>query len=298
MKIVFFGTTEFGIPALNALLNSKHEVLSVVTSVGKAGGRGLKLNESPIKKFALTKGIKILQPKSLKDPLFLEDLKLLNPDMNVVIAFRMLPEVVWNMPVLGTINIHASLLPDYRGASPINTCIINGENQTGLTCFKLKHEIDTGDVISQIKVDINTNETFGELHDRLSDLSSNFLLESIEKYINGEVLLTQGISSKIAKKIYLEDCLIDFNKSCVEITNLVRGLSPNPCAYTLLNGKKIKIFSCDYELINHKLEIGSIIHDKKTLKIACKDGLISLKDIQLEGKKRMDIKSFIIGFKF
>ena len=298
MKIIYFGTTDFGIPALDAMINSNHEVLAVVTSVDKTSGRGLKLNESPIKIFAKSKGLKILQPKNLKDPQFIEDLSNLKADMNIVIAFRMLPEIVWNMPSLGTINIHASLLPDYRGASPINSCIINGEKETGLTCFKLKHEIDTGSVISQIKVSIHNNETFGELHERLSKLTPDFLINSIDDYINNQVLYEQGISNKIANKIYLEDCKIDFNKSCKDINNFIRGLSPNPSAFTFLNDKKIKIFSCDYEIVEHNQEIGTVIIDKKSLKIACKDGLISLQDIQMESKKRMDIKSFIIGYKF
>ena len=298
MKIIYFGTTDFGIPALDAMINSNHEVLAVVTSVDKTSGRGLKLNESPIKIFAKSKGLKILQPKNLKDPQFIEDLSNLKADMNIVIAFRMLPEIVWNMPSLGTINIHASLLPDYRGASPINSCIINGEKETGLTCFKLKHEIDTGSIISQIKVSIHNNETFGELHERLSKLTPDFLINSIDDYINNQVLYEQGISNKIANKIYLEDCKIDFNKSCKDINNLIRGLSPNPSAFTFLNGKKIKIFSCDYEIVEHNQEIGSVIIDKKSLKIPCKDVLISLQDIQMESKKRMDIKSFIIGYKF
>ena len=286
MKIIYFGTTDFGIPALDAMINSNHEVLAVVTSVDKTSGRGLKLNESPIKIFAKSKGLKILQPKNLKDPQFIEDLSNLKADMNIVIAFRMLPEIVWNMPSLGTINIHASLLPDYRGASPINSCIINGEKETGLTCFKLKHEIDTGSVISQIKVSIHNNETFGELHERLSKLTPDFLINSIDDYINNQVLYEQGISNKIANKIYLEDCKIDFNKSCKDINNFIRGLSPNPSAFTFLNDKKIKIFSCDYEIVEHNQEIGTVIIDKKSLKIACKDGLISLQDIQMESKKR------------
>ena len=300
------GTPEFAVASLDALVNAGCTVVGVVTAPDKPAGRGLKLQESAVKKYAVEKGLKILQPEKLKNPHFLEELRLLNADVQVVVAFRMLPEVVWNMPAMGTINVHASLLPQYRGAAPINWAIINGEKETGVTTFKLKHEIDTGDILLQEKINIGENETAGELHDKLKELGAKVLVRTIQSLADGrlkEVAQSQipNVKSenlKHAPKIFTETCKIDWNKPVNEVHNLIRGLSPFPGAFTYLNEKLMKIYSNEREHKQTSIPAGEFDTDGKTyLKFACSDGYISLKEIQLEGKKKMQVADFLRGYK-
>jgi len=244
------GTPEFAVPSLSKLYDAGYDIAAVVTAPDKPAGRGMQLSESAVKKYALEKNLKILQPERLKDPHFIEELKSLKADVQIVVAFRMLPEIVWNMPPLGTINLHASLLPQYRGAAPINWAIINGEKQTGLTTFKLQHEIDTGNVLLQEKIDILDNETAGSLHDKMMEAGGELLLKTLRKLEEGkieevfqnEIKIGNENSLKQAPKIFTETCEINWNKSTGEIYNLIRGLSPYPAAFTFLEGKKLKIF--------------------------------------------------------
>ena len=300
MKIIFMGTPDFAVPSLEILLENGYDVVGVITATDKFGGRGNKtLIESDVKKFALQKGLNILQPKNLKNKDFLEELKSLNADLQIVVAFRMLPEVVWNMPSLGTMNLHGSLLPKYRGAAPINWAIINGEKETGVTTFLLKHEIDTGDILFQAKTDIGNNETTGELYNRLKKIGSKLLLKSVRTLESGNYKTEQQDIRQVshAPKIFHKDCLISFNRSCKEVHNFIRGMSPYPTAWTIIECEKLKIFRSEIEIIPHSHENGTIISDgKKFMKIAVKDGYIHLKNLQLTKRKRMDISSFMNGY--
>lgn len=306
LKIVFMGTPEFAVASLDALVNEGCTIVGVVTAPDKPAGRGLKLQESAVKKYATEKGLKVLQPEKLKNPQFLEELKLLNADLQIVVAFRMLPELVWNMPSMGTINVHASLLPQYRGAAPINWAVINGEKETGVTTFKLKHEIDTGDILLQEKISIDENETAGELHDKLKELGSKVLVETVRGLADGTLKETpqseiqnSKFPSKHAPKIFTETCKIDWSKSVEEIHNLIRGLSPFPGAFTYLHDKLLKIYRSDKEYKQPSIPFGTFETDNKNfLKFACKDGYILVKELQLEGKKRMSAEDFLRGYKF
>jgi len=300
------GTPEFAVPSLSKLYDAGYDIAAVVTAPDKPAGRGMQLSESAVKKYALEKNLKILQPERLKDPHFIEELKSLKADVQIVVAFRMLPEIVWNMPPLGTINLHASLLPQYRGAAPINWAIINGEKQTGLTTFKLQHEIDTGNVLLQEKIDILDNETAGSLHDKMMEAGGELLLKTLRKLEEGkieevfqnEIKIGNENSLKQAPKIFTETCEINWNKSTGEIYNLIRGLSPYPAAFTFLEGKKLKIFAADKEKTEKINEPGKIFTDHKLfLKFATNDGFISVKEIQLEGKKKMSIADFLRGWR-
>ena len=302
MKIIFFGTPEFAIPSLDNLIQNKHEILAVVTSVDKPAGRNLALKESPIKVFALKNNIPILQPPNLKDPNFQKHLSSFKADLFVIVAFRMLPQAVWNMPPLGSLNLHASILPNYRGAAPINWAIINGETETGLTTFKLQHEIDTGELYLQKKIPITPTMNASQLHDILKQEGGILLAQTIEQIETQALLskpqfLEKNSPIKSAPKLTSEVCELDFSKSCKEVYNHIRGLSEYPCAYTKLNNKKIKIYSCDYEFKNNSETIGKIITDKKTfLNFVCKDGVIFVKELQIEGKKKMGVKDFLNGY--
>jgi methionyl-tRNA formyltransferase len=310
IRIIFKGTPEFAVASLDALVKAKYNIVGVITAPDKPAGRGMKLQESPVKRYAIRHHLKVLQPEKLKNPDFLAELKSLQADLQIVVAFRMLPEVVWNMPPLGTINVHASLLPQYRGAAPINWVIINGEKETGITTFKLKQEIDTGNILLQEKIEIGDNETAGELHDRLKELGAKVLLKTVEGLAAGSLQeLSQenlqpqtdltGSPLKTAPKIFTRDCNINWNKSADEIYNLIRGLSPYPGAFTELGDKMIKIFRCEKELLLPTTKTGKWESDGKSyLKFACKDGYIHLKDVQLEGKKRMLIEDFLRGYRF
>lgn len=300
MKIVFLGTPDFAVPSLDILVQNGFDVVGVVTATDKWGGRGnKKLLESDVKKYAVEKGLKVLQPKNLKSPDFQAELKALNADLQIVVAFRMLPEAVWNMPRLGTMNLHGSLLPQYRGAAPINWAVINGEKETGVTTFFLKHQIDTGDLLFQSKTAIDENETTGELYNRLKLIGADLMLKSVQAIESGSYQPQPQDNSKVshAPKIFHQDCFIDFNKTTEEVHNFVRGMSPYPTAWTMVDGQKLKIFKTTKLIQSHNHPVGSLITDgKKYLHIATKDGFVELLDVQLTKRKRMDVKSFLNGY--
>jgi methionyl-tRNA formyltransferase len=310
IRIVFMGTPEFAVASLSALYDSGCNIVGVITAPDKPAGRGMKLHESAVKKYSLEKGLNILQPEKLKNPDFLNELKKLKADLQIVVAFRMLPEVVWNMPPMGTLNLHGSLLPQYRGAAPINWVLINGEKETGVTTFKLQHEIDTGPILLQEKMTISENETAGDLHDRMKDVGARVLIETVKGLTNGILketlqeqigLNTSGepVEFKHAPKIFTDTCRIDWNYPVEEIFNLVRGLAPFPAAFTELQNKKLKIYSSVKEFSKPSISPGEFETDHRSfLKFACTDGYLHLQDIQLEGKKRMMIADFLRGFRF
>ncbi len=302
------GTPDFAVPSLKILLDNDYDVVAVVTAPDRSAGRGMKISESDIKKYALSQRLKVLQPEKLKDPAFIHELKDLNADLQIVVAFRMLPEIVWNMPPFGTINLHASLLPQYRGAAPINWAIINGETQTGVTTFKLKHEIDTGDILLQEKINVGNTETAGELYDRMKETGATLLLQTVNELSDGKIKETNQEGLQRARgrflelhhapKITAETGEIDWNKNVSEIYNLIRGLSPYPAAYTFLKEKKLKIFTSEKEITHTKETPGEIISDSKSfLKFSCNDGYISVKELQLEGKKKMFVEDFLRGWR-
>ncbi|MCI0919747.1 methionyl-tRNA formyltransferase [Sphingobacterium rhinopitheci] len=304
MRIIFMGTPDFAVASLEALLNAGENVVAVITSPDKPAGRGQKLQQSAVKQFAVANNIPVLQPEKLKNPEFLTELKSYKADLQVVVAFRMLPEIVWNMPPLGTINVHASLLPQYRGAAPINHAIINGEKETGVSTFLLQHEIDTGNILLSTKVKIEETDNAGILHDKLMRAGADTLIETIKGFkantlvpIPQEEVITEEL--KHAPKIFKEDCKIDWNCSNDAVYNKIRGLSPYPAAFTTIENKTLKIYEVEKEANSSQTQIGDFITDKKTfLKFASADGLISLKSIQIEGKKRMSIEEFLRGFRF
>jgi methionyl-tRNA formyltransferase len=299
------GTPEFAVASLSKLVDAGCNIVAVITAPDKPAGRGMELQQSNVKKYALEKGLPLLQPEKLKDPAFIESLKLLNADLQVVVAFRMLPELVWNMPPMGTINLHGSLLPQYRGAAPINWAIINGEPFTGVTTFLLQHEIDTGNILLAEKMLIGSDENAGELHDRMKETGATVLLRSIEELAAGKIFSTtqempsNGISLKHAPKIFAKDCEIDWNKTVDEVYNLLRGLSPYPCAYTFVDGKQCKLFVAEKINTNPSAVHGTYDTDGKTfLRFACIDGYLDIKVLQIEGKKKMPIADFLRGYRF
>jgi methionyl-tRNA formyltransferase len=306
-RIVFMGTPEFAVASLNALVEAGHNIVGVITAPDKPAGRGMKLQESAVKKYAGEKGLHVLQPEKLKNPQFLEELRALKADLQVVVAFRMLPEVVWNMPPMGTINVHGSLLPQYRGAAPINWAVINGEKETGVTTFKLKHEIDTGDILLQERIPIGENETAGEVHDRMKETGAKLLVETVKALAEGRVTerpqqtALEGLAFEVkhAPKIFTETCQIDWNKPVADIHNLVRGLSPYPGAFSYLQEKMLKIYRSAKEERTPTIAIGDYETDKKTyLKFACPDGYLHVLELQLEGKKKMKVVDFLRGYRF
>lgn len=304
MRIVFMGTPQFAVTALDELITAGCNIVGVVTAPDKPAGRGKKLSQSAVKEYALAHGLKVLQPEKLRDEAFLEELKALQADLQVVVAFRMLPEVVWNMPPRGTINLHASLLPQYRGAAPINWVLINGEAESGVTTFFLKHDIDTGDLLFTEKVTLTGHETAGELHDRLMAKGAGLLVKTVKAVESGRYSeipqseFTDGVELKHAPKIFKEDGNINWNNSIHTIYNLIRGLSPIPGAYTQLNDKTLKVYRAGTEQADPGILPGGFITDNKTfLKFAAKDGFISVTDVQLEGKKRMGIEEFLRGIR-
>lgn len=307
LRIVFMGTPDFAVASLAALVEAGYNIVGVITAPDKPAGRGMKLQESAVKKYATEKGLSVLQPEKLKNPQFLEDLKNLQADVQVVVAFRMLPEAVWNMPPMGTINVHGSLLPQYRGAAPINWAIINGEKETGVTTFKLKHEIDTGDVLLQEAIPIDENETAGELHDRMKEVGAALLVKTIRGLEEGSLeekpqqsfLESVAFSPKHAPKIFTETCRIDFTKTVADVHNLVRGLSPFPGAFCSFQGKTLKIFRSWKEETQPGIAPGEWESDKRSyLKFACADGFLSITELQLEGKKRLPVQDFLRGYRF
>ncbi|MCX2451783.1 methionyl-tRNA formyltransferase [Pedobacter sp. PLR] len=301
MRLVFMGTPDFAVASLNALVEAGFNVVGVVTAADKPAGRGQKLQESAVKQYAVAKGLKVLQPLKLKDPEFIQELKDLQADLQVVVAFRMLPEMVWDMPAKGTINLHASLLPQYRGAAPINHAIINGEKESGVTTFFLKHEIDTGDVIFSERVAIGEDETAGELHDQLMNVGAGLLVKTVKAIEEGnykEQAQVQSDSLKHAPKIFKEHCLINWDQPARTVYNLIRGLSPYPTAYTKLGEKTLKVFKAELDNETPDIAVGKFLSDGKTyLKFAAKDGYIKLTDLQYEGKKRMTVEEFLRGMR-
>lgn len=306
LRIVFMGTPEFAVPSLDKLYKAGYDIVGVITAPDKPAGRGMKMTESAVKKYALEKNLKILQPQKLKAPDFIENLTKLKADVQVVVAFRMLPEVVWNMPPLGTINLHGSLLPQYRGAAPINWAIINGEKETGVTTFKLQQEIDTGNILLQEKIEISEDETAGTLHDKMMNVGADVLLKTIQQlekgnlaeYSQNSLPAISSIPLRAAPKIFTETCEINWDQTAENVYNFIRGLSPYPRAFTYLDEKKIKVFSAIKDTDKIETTPGARETDYKTyLKFAARDGFISLKEIQLEGKKRMKIEDFLRGWR-
>ena len=301
MRIIFMGTPDFAVPSLDILVQNGWNVVAVITSTDKYGGRGgKKLIESAVKRYAVSKDIPVLQPKNLKNQDFLDELASYKADLQLVVAFRMLPVAVWDMPKLGTYNLHGSLLPRYRGAAPINWAVINGDKYTGVTTFKLKHAIDTGDLMYQEKVEITEDDNAGTVHDKMMEVGANLILKTVQSIDTGKYETFPQDESQVSKapKIFHETCEIDFNKSAEEIYNFVRGLSPYPGAWMTLDGLEMKVFDTERSYEDKVAMVGTIItDDKKYIKIAASDGYIVLKDVKIQGKKRMDIKSFLNGYK-
>jgi methionyl-tRNA formyltransferase len=303
-KIVFLGTPDFAVASLKALVDAGFSVVAVVTAPDRPAGRGLRLAESAVKQFALKAHIPVLQPMKLKDPEFLEQLKSFQADIQVVVAFRMLPEMVWNMPPMGTINLHGSLLPQYRGAAPINRAIMNGETKTGVTSFKLQQEIDTGNILLMEEIPIGADETAGELHDRMKETGALLIVQTVRGLTDGTLQEKPQPSSgtavlKTAPKIFTADCEINWNLQVLKTYNQIRGLSPFPGAFTVFNDKSMKILRAKYEHENKVLVPGKMETDGKTwLRYSGPDGYIYVEELQLEGKKRMQVAEFLRGYRF
>ncbi len=304
LRIVYMGTPDFAVAPLRALVEGGYNVVAVVTTPDKPSGRGLKVNESAVKRYAAEVGLPLLQPVKLRDEEFVEAFRALDADLGIVIAFRMLPEIIWSAPKMGTFNLHASLLPQYRGAAPINRAIMNGETVTGVTTFLLNPQIDEGAVIGQVKVDIEPTDNVGTLHDKLMIVGTDLVLETVEKLASGcvepiEQTAMECGELKPAPKIFKEDCHVDFGRSGSEIINLVRGLSPYPAAWALLTDTlSTKIFDAEFEPAEVACEVGTILSDEKRyIKVACADGYISIKELQLSGKKRMSAEELLRGFR-
>lgn len=307
LRIVFMGTPGFAVTSLDALVKAGCHIAGVVTAPDKPAGRGMELQQSAVKQYAVENKLPILQPEKLKSPEFLEALKALKADLQIVVAFRMLPEVVWNMPPMGSVNLHGSLLPQYRGAAPINWAVINGEKETGVTTFKLKHEIDTGDILLQERFAIAETDNAGDVHDRMKVIGAQLLVKTIKGLADGSLQETPQISVannqlaelKHAPKIFTETCKIDWSRRVEEVYNLIRGLAPYPAAFTLLQDKKMKIYKAERILQQHPDGAGSFRTDSKNfLHFACIDGYISVLELQLEGKKKMAIADFLRGYRF
>jgi methionyl-tRNA formyltransferase len=302
LRLVFMGTPEFAVASLDAILQADYNVVAVITAPDKPAGRGMQLTESAVKKFAVSKGIPVLQPEKLKDPVFQAQLRALNADLQIVVAFRMLPEVVWNMPRMGTVNLHGSLLPQYRGAAPINWAVINGEKETGVTTFQLQQDIDTGSILLQDRFPIADTDTAGDVHDRMKVIGARLLVKTIDGLAAGTLTGTpqqNPTDLKHAPKIFTETCRIDWNKPTAEIYNLIRGLSPFPAAFTELDGKTLKIFHSEKELRPPGTAPGAHDTDGKTyLRFATPDGYIRITELQLEGKKKMLVGDFLRGYRF
>lgn len=305
LRIVFMGTPEFAVGILDAIYQNNYDVVGVITAPDRPAGRGQKVKFSAVKEYALEKDLKLLQPTNLKDEEFLKELESLNANLQVVVAFRMLPAQVWKMPKLGTFNLHASLLPQYRGAAPINWAVINGEKTTGVTTFFIDEKIDTGAIILKEETAIATNETAGELHDRLMLLGVDAVLKTLTLIANGQAETTiqpTDADIKTAYKLNKENCKIDWSKSGQDIYNLIRGLSPYPAAWTFINDSgqewNVKIYNAQFIEENHGNEVGKLIIDKKEIKVSATDGYIILLDLQFPGKKKMTAGELLNGMKF
>lgn len=318
MNVIFMGTPEFAVASLDALVKAGYHIVAVITAPDKPAGRGMKLTESAVKKYAVEKGLYVMQPEKLKNPLFIEELKALKASIQIVVAFRMLPEMVWNMPPMGTVNLHGSLLPQYRGAAPINWAVINGEKETGVTTFKLQHEIDTGNILLQESFAIGDDEIAGDVHDRMKEIGAALLVKTIDGLVAGTLkeqpqssivsrempdadpgFTNDSLRLKHAPKIFTETCKIDWNKPVDEVYNLIRGLSPFPAAFTFLKDKMLKIYTSKKEAAAPSVSAGVFLTDNKTyLKFAAADGYIHVKEIQSEGKKKMLVDEFLRGYRF
>ena len=300
MRIIFMGTPGFAVASLDILIANDFDIVGVITAPDRKAGRGQKLRASEVKQYAEEKGLNILQPTNLKSPAFQGELRSLRADLQVVVAFRMLPESVWNMPPLGTINLHASLLPQYRGAAPINWVLINGETQTGVTTFFIEHQIDTGDLLMQRSLDIGSDETAGELHDRLMVSGAELVLQTTRGIADNSLQpIPQKIDQELKKspKIFKEDCVIDWTRSAGDIFNLIRGLSPYPVATTQLAGKVLKIYRAELTIQPHSKPAGFAEVKGAHLRYYAPYGFLELKEIQMEGKKRMKVEDFLRGYK-
>lgn len=309
MRIVFLGTPDFAVASLRRLVEAGYDIAAVVTAPDKPAGRGLQVHESAVKQYARRAGLRVLQPEKLKDPAFVEQFRALEADLGIVIAFRMLPEVIWSAPRLGTFNLHASLLPQYRGAAPINRALVDGQTETGVTTFMLNSEIDKGDILMRRRVAITTDDNAGTLHDRLMAAGAELVIESVRNIENGTVTPESQLDVpeselRPAPKIFKDDCRIDWNRPGEVIRNLVRGLSPYPAAWSTLTGGtfasgdplQVKLFSARTEPSEHDHTPGDVITDGKSfLKIACADGYIYIEELQLAGKKRMSVAEFLRG---
>ena len=306
IRIVFMGTPEFAVASLEALLQAGCKIVAVITAPDKPAGRGLQVTQSAVKKFAVSRNLPVLQPEKMKDPGFLEKLRSLGADLQIVVAFRMLPEMVWNLPPMGTVNLHGSLLPQYRGAAPINWAIINGEDHTGVTTFKLQHEIDSGNILLQESFPIGENDTAGEVHDIMMRVGASLLVKTVQGMLDGSIheipqpsFDKENITVRAAPKIYTETCKIDWHLPVDELHNLIRGLSPYPGAFCRFENKTMKIFRSSKQRIPPEVEAGMYQTDQKTyLRFACADGYISAEEVQMEGKKRLPISDFLRGYRF
>jgi methionyl-tRNA formyltransferase len=303
LRIIFMGTPDFSVPSLRILVEARYDVVAVVTAPDRPAGRGLQVHMSPVKEYALSQNIPVLQPEKLKEPEFLGQLRSCNADLQVVVAFRMLPEVIWQMPRLGTFNLHTSLLPDYRGAAPINWAVINGEKETGVTTFFLKHEIDTGDIIFQEKIGIGPDENAGSVHDRLMVTGANLVLKTVNTIASGTIItIPQVIAGKpkAAPKIFKDDCRIKWKEMNLDhLHNIIRGLSPYPGAWTTLDHKILKIYASKKEPADILTDdYGKIDTDHKTfIKVSCNGGYLHMIEVQIEGKKKMSIEDFLRGYR-
>ena len=306
LRIVFMGTPEFAVASLHKLVNAGCNIVGVITAPDKEAGRGMQLQQSAVKKYAVENNLHTLQPEKLKNPEFLEELKALQADLQIVVAFRMLPEVVWNMPPMGTVNLHGSLLPKYRGAAPINWAVINGETETGVTTFKLQHAIDTGNILMQASFAIQEKDNAGDIHDTMKEIGAMLLVKTVQALAEHTIMESAQIKPEEsadafphAPKIFTETCKIDFRQTTTQVHNLIRGLAPYPAAFTFLDGKKLKIYSAEKVIETVAYLPGNYVTDEKTfLHFITSDGFINLLDIQLEGKKRMEIKEFLRGYRF
>lgn len=310
LRIIYMGTPDFAVEPLKVLVEGGYRVVCVVTMTDKPAGRGMKLQFSPVKKYALSQNLPLLQPEKLKDPAFLAELKSFHADLQIVVAFRMLPEEVWAMPPMGTFNLHASLLPQYRGAAPINWAVMNGEKETGVTTFFLQHEIDTGDMLLQEKIEIGPDESTGSVHDRLMELGGKVVLKTVDAILEDAVsarpqssVVQDEKALKPAPKLFRENTRIDWAGDCVHLHDFIRGLSPFPTAWSELHPKEdgeilnVKIFEAGYEIQPHNFPSGTLVSDgKKTLKVAVRDGFLLLKKIQLAGRKPLAADEFLRGF--
>jgi len=301
MKIVFMGTPDFSVPCLKILLENRFDIVAVVTAPDKPAGRGLKLTTSPVKEFAVAHNLKVLQPLKLKDELFTQELNILQPDLSIVVAFRMLPEIVWSLPKYGCINLHASILPKYRGAAPINWAIINGENETGVSTFFIEKAIDTGNIIYTEKVAIEKNDTAGTMHDKLMDIGAALILKTVQAVAANDypqVPQNLRIEQPAAPKIYKETCKINWQQPAENIYNFIRGLSPYPAAWTILDNKILKIYYAEISAETATQKASTIETDNKTfIKVCAADYCLNILEVQLEGKKKMKVDEFLRGYK-